>query len=205
MKKSKKALIWLAILGAWLIWSPSFSQNKENVKNNAKKELVNIYWKEISHDVIINMDIDDILKFYDNEKKWLEVIKKHILIELNNARNRKWNEKLQVDSLLTKSAQKHAEELAKNNLLEHENSKHQSVGDRAKSEGFNYTRIRSNIADWSDIKTVVSGFVRSTKGWHESIVADRERLVVGIWMAKYDQDIGKWCFVFDYAAPVISE
>lgn len=188
------------------IWKNNTPQNKKNVKDDSKNKLkTNLEQNELSHNQIIKMKIDDILKFYGNDKKWLEVVKEHIFIEINKARTRNWSNPLKSDSLLDKSAQKHAEELAKNDLLEHTNSNNQNVGDRAEAEWFNYSWIASNIADGSDIQTVVNGFVKSTKWWHEAIIDGKKWIVVGVWIAKYSQDPGKWCFVFDYAVPTTTK
>jgi len=119
MKTAKKVLIWAAIASSILIWNPSFSQNKENVKNHAKKELLNINSKDLVHDTIVKMEFKDILKIYGKEKG-MEIIRKHFLEEINMYRKNNGRPLLVLDKTLNEAAQKFAEYWSKYKQLWHE-------------------------------------------------------------------------------------
>lgn len=178
MKKSKKALIWLAILGAWLIWSPSFSQNKENVKNNAKKELVNIYWKNIAHETIIEMDADDILKIYGKEA-WLEIINENFLIEINKLREEYELEDLQISNDIKHSSQEQSEYLDKLWEIEH------MIWDnilwkRLENDDIKFYICWENLAKGQhDIKKLMKDRLRSE--WHKANMIEKRFKKIWLW------------------------
>lgn len=120
MRKSKKALIWLAIVGAGLVWSPSFWQNTEKIKNDTKKSsLTTLDSKEIIHDTIIKMHFKDILKMYGKER-WMEIIREHFVQEINKYRKLMDRPSLVLDDTLNEAAQRFADYGAQYNLLWHE-------------------------------------------------------------------------------------
>ncbi|MFZ2151091.1 MAG: CAP domain-containing protein [Candidatus Absconditicoccaceae bacterium] len=120
MKKSKKALIGLAILGAGLVGSPSFSQNTEKIKNDTKNSsLANLGGKELTHDTIVKMDFKDILKIYGKEKG-MEIIREHFVQEINIYRRIMDRPPLVLDDTLNEAAQRFADYGAKHKGLGHE-------------------------------------------------------------------------------------
>lgn len=199
MKKSKKALIWLAILGAWLIWSPSFSQNKENVKNNAKKELVNLGWKEVSHETIIKMNFTDILKIYGKEK-WMNIIRENFLVEINNNRIAIGNKPLKLHFIVDKLAQDQAQDMANNDHFSHIDKNGKSASDKMIEDGrYNYKIYASNISfNISTIVEVVQSYIDNNKrntGHYDVIsVNTYEDLWVGLAKGKN----GIWFIVINY-------
>jgi len=199
MKKSKKALIWLAIIWAGLVWSPSFSQTKENVKENTKKELVNNYWKEISHEDIVSMNLKDILQTYGKEK-WMEIIRENFLIEINNKRADLGNKPLKLHAVIDNLAQEQAQDMADNNYFSHTDKNGKSASDRMIANGkYNYKRYASNISfNISTIREVVQSYINSNKrntGHYDVIIVkEYEDLWVGFAKGKN----GIWFIVVNY-------
>lgn len=102
-------MIWLSVIGASLLWSPTFSQNQEKIKDGANKNLVtNLNWNQKLHESIIKMDIQDIFKI-NGKEKWLKLIRKHMTIEINKYRELNKKNPLLQDIVLDSAAQKFAE------------------------------------------------------------------------------------------------
>ena len=204
-----------ALLATIFVVYPTFGQSTVNTNDLKKKNtlgllekkqttVANVTHKTTSnvlvekngntyHKKIINSTIQNILREY-GQVKWMEIIKKHLLIEINNARAKKWSPAMKFDTALTTIAQEHAQDMKDNNYLDHEDSHGKHVWDRAKSVGYTYSDISENIANGETIESVVSWFIHSKKGGHEIILSD-----------KYTQigfGIAWTYFVFDFASPL---
>lgn len=199
MRKSKKALIWLAILWTGLVWSPSFAQTKENVKNNAQKEIVGVYWKEVSSEDIVSMDFKDILKIYGKEK-WMEIIRENFLIEINNKRTALGNKPLKLHIVIDKLAQEQAQDMADNNYFSHTDQNGKSASDRMIEDGkYNYKIYASNISfNISTIVEVVQSYINSDKRdtGHYDVISIKE--YEDLWVGFAKGKNGIWFIVVNY-------
>lgn len=67
----------------------------------------------VDHNKFINMNIDSILSIYWKER-WLDLVREHMLIEINNYRKQFWLSQLLTDSNLNNCAQNYAIYLVNN-------------------------------------------------------------------------------------------
>lgn len=151
MKKTDKLILWLSIVTSVLAWSPAFSQNVEKIKNDTAKNIAtNLDWIELAHDTIIKMNVEDILKIYGNEK-WLELIREHMLIEINKLRKEMNNyPPLKLNNILNISSKKYSEYMSKNNHFSHTDKEWLRSSDRIKNEWGNFEIVWENLARWQE-------------------------------------------------------
>lgn len=177
------------------IGSPNFAQNQ---KNNIQKELVQwLNQNNSEHNTIINMKIENIFKIY-GQKKWLEIIRKHMLIEINKLRSKSESSDMEIDKILNKIAQEHAQDMVENDYLDHVDSQWRHIWDRAKDNEYKYYSISENIANDDNIREVISGFVNSKIWWHEEILSNEYE---NIWFGIAIDAGGNAYFVLNFAKP----
>lgn len=181
--------------------NPDRQQQKNSASHSGMLELVQ-KGGNIEHQKIIKKKISDILSGYGQEQ-WMEIIRKHLLIEINTARAKVQAPAMKLDTTLTRMAQGHAQDMKKNNYFDHTDSQWRHIWDRAKDAGYQYSVISENIANDNTIEGVISGFVQSKMGGHERILS-REYEYIGFWVEEYYDGNKKWYayFVLDFASPL---
>lgn len=90
------------------------------------------------------------------------------------------NAPLDTNPKLMIAAQKHAEWMAKNNILSHTGENNTQPWDRALKEGYHYVKIGENIATGSDdVNDVMKRWMKST--WHRrNILSDYQEVGIGV-------------------------
>lgn len=144
-------IVWLATA---LTITPLLSKwqttEKDNIKQKKQTELVdNFTTTKLNHNEIITKNIKDILQEY-GEEKWLEIINKHLMIEMNKIR-REQNipELTEVDQKLKDFAQKQAIFLDKEWKIYH--MKWEDIlWKRLKKDNFEFWTCWENLALWHD-------------------------------------------------------
>jgi uncharacterized protein YkwD len=163
MKKS--SIIIPLIIWSSLLPLKAFSQTKENIKNKAKSELVENNDIEINHETIINTSIKDIIEKYW-ESEWLNIINKHLMIEMNKIRKEQWiPELIWVDEKLKIATQKQAEFLNKEWRIYH--MKWENIlRKRLQKDWIEFITSWENLALWQEtIQEVMEDRLAST--WHK--------------------------------------
>lgn len=160
------------------------------------------YTWTVDHQKIVRQKIQDILALYGQEKG-MEIIREHMLIEINTARAKISSPAMTIDTTLTRMAQQHAQDMANNDYLDHTDSQWRHVWDRAKEVGYQYALISENIANDETIQGVISGFVQSKMGGHERILSP-EYTAIGFGVETYHDTNARSqiYFVLDFASPL---
>lgn len=174
-----------------LSWSPVLAQNGTNFVEDTKKQIVdtlntkqekwNTYYvdkennvAEKSHEIIIKMEFDDILELYGQER-WMEIIIKHFLIEVNNERGKIWSKPLIINEKLNKLSYEHSKEMADSNYFSHRDLKWNIPAARAIWK-YKFQEYSENISyNTNNIKDIVSNYVwsKDRKSWHYRLFEDR--------------------------------
>lgn len=191
MKPYKKAIVWLSIIGSTLLGSPSFSQNKTQIKNTANSELLtNFNQHTIVHDSIIKMDIKDILKIYGQEK-WLELIKEHILIEINILREKEWLPPLIRNTILDSLANADVHYMDENNWYNH-NDKNWVWPDQKVTQSGYKKSFMGNIIHHGP--RIISLFIEDLKKSpiHYVIATHERGKDIGIWYVNWYRTLYIW-------------
>lgn len=165
------------------------------------KNLNTLSQKEKSHETLLAMNFDKILTTYWPEK-WLEIIQKHFIQELNLLRQAKWLPVLQANNLLATSVQNHAQFLANHsnmydftwrNKVKSPHIQYSETGEvlntpkqRALDLWYTFSLIKENIStvwfvkphDKGSIQTVLNE--RLWEKWHaENIFSSTQDIGVG--------------------------
>lgn len=204
----KKGAIILATALASLVSKGNFA-NTTQIKDNAKNEIMvtfdghqskqdkNTFYAPITkqvggvdkepdlidHQTIITMNMDDILAKY-GKMKWMELIKTHLVLEINNYRRSLNNDPLVAVDDMNLLAQTHAQVLAKNKSFSHIDANGGDVSDRADAEKINYTVIGENL--WYNKKTIndiVNWYKNGQKTGHFEIFSkDYSKIWIGLYI-----------------------
>ena len=141
-------MITWAILG---LGKEAFSQTTGNsngkanvgqVQDSTKKAIVDI--DSLDHETIINTRIKDLLNIYW-EEKWREIIRNHMLIEINILRSKYDAGPLILNDALNDACQLHSEYMEKNMITTHQGEKFSSPTSRAKDNNYEGYLIYENI------------------------------------------------------------
>jgi len=115
----------------------------------------------IEHERIIHTNVDSILQEY-GEEKGMEIIKEHLLIEINIQRKKRDIQPLIRDSLLNIAAQKHAEDMYNNHYFSHINMKWEDINYRIQKTWYKKKNNNENYAHWpSTIRGVMDTWMNS--------------------------------------------
>lgn len=107
MQKILKSLVVWWMLMWWVQQWLAQNRTIKETKKDTLEILIN------NHDTIIKTNFSNIIRSYGPEK-WMEIIREHMLIAINNEREKVGLSKLQANKFLAKAAQGHAEFLNKN-------------------------------------------------------------------------------------------
>jgi len=119
-----KELIILSSITGLSLLSPISSKAQKD-KEDIGKDLTEVLYEEKNdnkvidinnHESIINSKYSDIISYFWKEK-WIKIIRKHMLIEINKIRNEK--NPLVINNELNICAQNYADTLSKNKLVTH--------------------------------------------------------------------------------------
>lgn len=116
-----------------------------------------------------------------------------VLLSLHNGQRKSGNA-LSHDSKLTTTAQLHAEWMAINDNMSH-NEGRITVADRAKAQGYAWNYVGENIAmGYPDAKSVFQGWMKSPG--HKANILNKNYQDVGFGLAKSSHGSLYWCAVF---------
>jgi uncharacterized protein YkwD len=180
MNTTKKIILWISILGASLIWSPSFSQDQKKAKDYAQKELVeNLDGEEKK---LAEEKFKRIIEDYW-EEKWLELIQNTTIWNINKIRENNWLQKLNIDIDLSKAAQKYAMELSNRKQLSHVGKWWSTPVTRAKNEWYKSNLIWENL--WKDFFSIQKAIERRlwSQTHKENIIRE---WIINIWVWYYN-------------------
>ena len=124
-KTTSSKLINLAtgvLVGLSVIANPT--QASQNNLNSNEKNIPELYIKQVGekidtmdHQKIIAMNVDDILKQYPDSG--MEIIREHVLIEINNIRQKNSLQPCKQNTKLTKTAQDYSKYMFDNDRFNH--------------------------------------------------------------------------------------
>lgn len=232
----KKALLLATALSA-LVHQGNFASTKNQIVDHTKHQIavsfggqeskqdaktVYVSWIQekisdknpdsMNHQTIITMHMDDILVKYGKEK-WLDIIRQHMLIEINLLREQKWLSKLMFNTILNNSTQKHAEFLSKNahlydftwiNKTQSPHIEYSHNGDmmntpwtRASSLWYHFSLIKENISTiwflrWKEKWSITE--ILQERLWEKGHAENIFSPTKDIWIA-YEQ----WIVVINFA------
>ncbi|MFA7298619.1 MAG: CAP domain-containing protein [Candidatus Absconditabacterales bacterium] len=205
-KKSSSSKIIKIAAGAAIMVSVfstdiGYSQNSTYPVNTQKKDIIEVLQKNdkvinvndsIEHQKIITMNADSIITKY-GEKKGLEIINQHILIEINKIRQTfndslspEQKEYLTLKNLtlqpkLCTAAQLYAEYMYKNNRYEHTGKDGVTAESRIGATGYPFNFLGENIFRTSDIPTIKNVITaREYSGGHHRTIVKKKFLHAGI-------------------------
>lgn len=112
------------------------------VQDSTKSQIVDI--DSLDHEIIINIRIKDLLDTYW-EEKWWEIIRNHMLIEINILRSKYDAGPLILNDALNKACQWHSEYLEKNMISSHKWENFSSPTSRAKDNNYEGYLVYENI------------------------------------------------------------
>ncbi len=195
-----KKILQKVILVSALLWPIQQGTAQETLLQNTKQQTVEVLTD--NHETIINESIVSILKKYGIEK-WMEIISKHLLIEINKERAKIHLKPVALNSNLQAAAQEHAQFLnehhdwyfnEKEEILHDPHAQYDmvtkqkttNVWDRTKKAWYqNYESTSENIAhNTKTIKETVMERMNS-RGHRETILKeDFTEMGVGITFGK---------------------
>ena len=215
MKKTRQALA----LSWFLLWSGInqwLAQSRSAIQHT-KKQAVEILVDD--HEHIIKQSFSDILKKYWPEK-WMDTIRKHLLIEVNNEREKVGAPALKANVSLDSAAQWHADFVANNKEIYYDtngrllkdphmeylpNDKKKGLTQRVMTAGYGSPMVSENMAiGVENIQQTVEA--RLNEPTHRQIMLDtniQEWWTGGSLLATEYQNIHmSWCvIVMDYGKP----
>ena len=190
MKNKALIVAWIAALS--LVNSPKMyaqkiDSSKAVVENFEEKGKMNIDSIELSHEEIINMNVDSLLKLYW-EEIWLGIINKHMLIEINKIRDKYKAPHMRENDTLTNVAQTYSESMNSRNMLSHEDENWEKCDWRISK--FLWTDnvfhiVWENIAKWQNsISQVMDHWVNYSL-WHKRNIIFYFYTEAGIWYCNW--------------------
>jgi len=148
-----------ALIASLFAANPSFAQtgtptlhpqqknSLEFLEKNDRTPKNTIDMDSIAHANIIAQDVQEILTNY-GEEKWMEIIRKHVLIELNTIRQKNNLPKLDYNQKLTYVAQEYAQYLHDNNRFSHKDKTWKWERKRIKNSWYPFEETGEVIAQW---------------------------------------------------------
>ncbi len=206
MKSKNNILLWLALTWVMLwAWQNLSAQTQKFIKNS-ENNLTELF-DNLDHEQILKSKISDLVAKYWLEQSQ-EIVREHSIIEINKYRSLKWVCEYKQNNILQKSAQKHADDMSKNNYFDHKNLEWKHVWDRLEDIWwYNYQYLWENISNDDNIYEVIESYFKSKKWWHEEIF-DWKYEDIWLWIASIETnswDYPKYYFVFDFAKKFKSE
>ncbi len=177
MNTPQKIILWLSLIGTTLLWSPSFSQNQEKIKDWTKKELVeNINWGQEN---IAQLKFKRILQ--DNwEEKWLEIIQNQMLIEMNKIRENNNLIAFDLNKTLSKAAQDYAIEISQTKKLSHIGKWKSNPSTRAQKAWYQYSYVFENLGkDFFSIQDAIERWMWSPS--HRQNICNQSMTNIWVW------------------------
>jgi len=142
------------------------------------------------HQKIITMNVDSLLMEY-GEEKWMEIIREHMLIEVNKLRIEHGKQPLVQDDTLNTIAQNHSQYMYENNRYSHTDKEWHNANRRIEHAGKKFWRDRivkwwENIAkNYRTIQSVL--YVWMNSPWHRANILFVDWEALWIWY-----DVGFW-------------
>lgn len=140
------------------------------VQDSTKSQIAGI--DSLDHETVINMNIDRVLKTYW-EEAWWNILRNHMLIEINNIRKQYNLDTLIINENLNEASQLHSEYMYETNTLSHRGRNYSNPTKRAQEAGFKYLVLECVAYTWYanpyTIKQAVTQ--RENSKWHfEAII-----------------------------------
>lgn len=131
---------------------------------------------------IIEKSCEDKMKdIYPKENKKIAESYMYEIIDLINSTRYKNNlEPLVYSEKATKSAEKHSEDMEKNNFFSHENLKNETPFDRMENEGINYKSAGENIAAGQTNAIFEHNGLMNSEGHRKNILGNYKYIGVGV-------------------------
>lgn len=173
--KRRKALVGASLM-AWLFTGdPAIAQDNSNI--NEKNQVENV--DSLEHQKILNSFCEDLIDEYWF-KQWIEIIRKHAFIEINNIRKENGLQKLEENNSLNRASQDYAKYIFDNNHYNHISKEWTNPIDRAKRFWYNSPLISENLNKWGEtIKSLIHRFMFSP--WHRENILDPYKNDIWIW------------------------
>jgi len=133
-----------------------------------------------SHEAVINANVDTLIAQYWAEK-WMDLVRKHMLIEINNLRRSNWSKILQENIYLNKSVQDYAKYMNDRGYFDHTNQEWLESWDRIKNAGGDFAYTWENIAKWH--KTIIEVFLDWTNNSvsHKNTILNNNYEYLWVW------------------------
>lgn len=206
MKANKRLVLWTAIMGYLLLWTPVFSQNKEKICYETKKELKNNLKKNYLEDNITTMDFNEIIKIHGKEL-WNENIKQCFLEEINIKREELGNSPLVLHPVLNELAQSKANDMAQHLYFDHTDKNGLSDAGRMIEDGrYNFQIFMSNISyNITTIDGIIQSYINNKKmgTGHYEVIDTKEYKDLWVGFAIGKNDI--WYIVINFGKEVIEK
>ncbi len=191
------------------IVNPNHIQTQNNITNpNHQKEntIELVQWNidSLDHEKIINTNVDSLLTEY-GEEKWMEIIRTHMLIEINKVRQefnsvlikdsaerRLWS--LSLNAKLSDAAQKYAQYLYENNRYDHTWKDWSTFESRIKATWYPFNFFWENIFHPKLFAPTIKNAIMAWK-WstgHCRTINGKHYLHVGIWYYKWYRVTDFW-------------
>lgn len=157
----------------FLSTTPTYNQNQPTPDDIKKKNIIEWVKKNdavkknthtidsLEHQKIITMNIDTLLAQYGQEK-WMEIVNKNLVIEVNKLRVSSQLSSLESSLEMTIFAQKHAEYLDKIWSNDHITSWPLELPNRLDKENIKWETCGENLAEWQiTIQELVADWLKS--------------------------------------------
>lgn len=183
-----KFFIQVAIaVSVFSVTTPNYAQSSLSTDTD-KSQKTEIQYDSLEHQRIINMNVDSLLIEY-GEEKWMEIIREHMLIEVNKLRIEHGKQPLVQNDTLNQLAQNHSQYMYENDRYSHKDKEWHNANRRMEKAGIVFTWIAKwweNIAkNYHTIQGVLYAWMNSP--WHRAniLFVDWEALWTGY-------DVGFW-------------
>lgn len=203
MKNLIKSVVFCSMMMWWVNQWLAQNINTKTTKEQTKEILIE------NHETIIQKSYEDIIWQYGLEK-WITIIRKHMLIEINKERKNIWLEPFQDNQLLSNAAQEHAEFLKKNyDMYYGPNSKADThvqffqdwrpfrvIWDRTQAAGYPWVFTTECIVNWAkNIKDAIEWRMLSPP--HKAKILSKNTYTeiwswFAIWDGKYISVLNLW-------------
>jgi len=197
-----KFTAFMTMLTTLFTTTPAFSQTENTIPLDLKnKNTIELSENNdsLQHQKILNEFCESVIATYGIEP-WIDTIRKHMLIEINNIRKAHWLNALKENLILDKIAQKHAIYIF-TTKYSHTDNKGKTPQDRMKEAWFTWSNSCENMDKWfSTLKSTLEKRMEH-KPHADNIL---NPLITDIWIGFYwwnktQDNITQWynCFVMD--------
>lgn len=182
-------LSWGKLTGQTTTGSTPLKQTTEQVQKDTIDTLVNS--DTLDHSIIKKMHMSDILDEYW-EEKWWEIIKDHLLVEINDMRSIYHLAPVVFNDTLNIAAQEYAEYCVEHNHISHFDLEKKTHQDRVEKHW--YTRkVSENISVSvnTSIEHIVYDWLNNWSPWHRNniLYGTEEYIGTGGWRNKESKKI----------------